>query len=379
MKIFILGSHENLSLAELEAQSSNVQSFCKGICLADTTADFNQLGGSIARADIVYNKTCKSTDLYKTILDIIASQLSNHSSKIEFGINWYGNYNQKISKKFGINLKKTLREQNVSSRYCMPKSGQVNLTSAQIKFNNLIEQKSGFIVGINATDSNNIKLIIGIIDQIQDIDNYSKRDYGRPCRDTKIGMLPPKLAQIMINLAKNNKTNQIIDPFCGNGVILAEALLMNLDAYGSDISQKMVDCTNSNLNWLKGEFNITNKWEVKLADARNFTFNDKAAAVICEGYLGPVDNYPTQKEKHDIKTLYLDSLKNIYSLVVHEQRVVIALPFWQKNQTVETLDILDQISSLGYNYTRFEAVNNLQLFYSRAHQRVGRQILVLEK
>jgi hypothetical protein len=35
---------------------------------------------------------------------------------------------------------------------------------------------------------------------VQNIDGYSERDYGKN-RDMQIGMLPPKLAQIMINIS----------------------------------------------------------------------------------------------------------------------------------------------------------------------------------
>ena len=35
---------------------------------------------------------------------------------------------------------------------------------------------------------------------VQDIENYSKRDYGKT-RDMEVGMLPPKLAQMMIHIS----------------------------------------------------------------------------------------------------------------------------------------------------------------------------------
>ena len=44
---------------------------------------------------------------------------------------------------------------------------------------------------------------------VQDIYGYSNRDYGK-LRDMNIGMLPPKLAQMMINLSSGTK---IYDPF----------------------------------------------------------------------------------------------------------------------------------------------------------------------
>src|SRR5581483_12120222 len=43
--------------------------------------------------------------------------------------------------------------------------------------------------------------IIARTTEVQDIDSYTLRDRGRPKRDARVGMMPPKLAQIIINLA----------------------------------------------------------------------------------------------------------------------------------------------------------------------------------
>jgi hypothetical protein len=45
---------------------------------------------------------------------------------------------------------------------------------------------------------------------LQDFESYSKRDYGRPARDPRTGSLPPKLAQILINLAEPNKILAVV-------------------------------------------------------------------------------------------------------------------------------------------------------------------------
>ena len=86
---------------------------------------------------------------------------------------------------------------------------------------------------------------------VQDIDAYAKRDQARPARDAKVGMLPPKLAQILINLCGPLKLGSVIlDPFCGTGVVLQEALLMGYQAHGTDVSERMVEYSKKNLDWL---------------------------------------------------------------------------------------------------------------------------------
>ena len=92
---------------------------------------------------------------------------------------------------------------------------------------------------------------------VQDIDAYAKRDQARPARDAKVGMLPPKLAQILINLCGPLKPGAVIlDPFCGTGVVLQEALLMGYRAYGTDLSERIVEYSEKNLTWLMKSKNI---------------------------------------------------------------------------------------------------------------------------
>ena len=93
---------------------------------------------------------------------------------------------------------------------------------------------------------------------MQPFKDLSRLDFGRPARDDFSGMLPPKLAQIMINLAQvQNPEALIIDPFCGSGTILSEALLMGYkDLLGSDISPKAIADTYKNISWIKDLYKI---------------------------------------------------------------------------------------------------------------------------
>lgn len=54
----------------------------------------------------------------------------------------------------------------------------------------------------------------------QDIDSYTRRDTGKS-RDMAVGMMPPKLVQMMLNIAISTHTSSrvthqptIYDPFC---------------------------------------------------------------------------------------------------------------------------------------------------------------------
>src|SRR5690606_4224587 len=70
----------------------------------------------------------------------------------------------------------------------------------------------------------------------QNITALARRDQGRPKRDAFVGMLPPKLALLMLNLAAGGldpeKSHRVLDPFCGTGVVLQEAALQGYSVYG---------------------------------------------------------------------------------------------------------------------------------------------------
>ena len=246
---------------------------------------------------------------------------------------------------------------------------------------------------------------------VQDIDAYAKRDQARPARDAKVGMLPPKLAQILINLCGPLKPDSVVlDPFCGTGVVLQEALLMGYSAYGTDISERMVEYANKNLNWLVKSKNIhsraasgrtkatggrrlsspcqapdsleLNVFWISQGDATSFQWVHPIDAVACEGYLGkPFLKIPTEMElkeqKQECGAIILGFLKNLAGQIKKDTPVVIAVPAWLRpDKSYERLEIVDEIEKLGYN------VNNKTregLLYHRDSQIVARDILILRK
>lgn len=74
----------------------------------------------------------------------------------------------------------------------------------------------------------------------------------------------PKIARVLVNLARVKRDNAVLDPFCGTGGILIEAGLMGIQFFGSDIDEKMVDGCVRNLEHygLKGEITKGNAMEL---------------------------------------------------------------------------------------------------------------------
>ena len=246
---------------------------------------------------------------------------------------------------------------------------------------------------------------------VQDIDAYSRRDQARPARDAKVGMLPPKLAQILINLCGPLEPGAtVLDPFCGTGVVLQEAILMGYRAYGTDISERMVEHSEKNLKWLVKDRNSHFEGVRSLArrgvareprgdgserraprnelfylsqgDATSYKWQQPVTAVACEGYLGkPFSKIPTEMElkeqKQECAGIVLGFLKNLARQVKAGTPVVIAVPAWlREDGHYERMDLLDEIEGMGYN------VNNKSregLLYHREEQIVARDIIILRK
>ena len=235
--------------------------------------------------------------------------------------------------------------------------------------------------------------------QVQNINAYARRDQERPERDAKVGMLPPKLAQILINLAGELRSGAtVLDPFCGTGVVLQEALLMGYRAYGTDVSERMVEYSQRNLEWLAGARGRaatrrvtddsgagTRDFRVEVGDATKFSWQPPIGAVAAEVYLGPpMSAPPTEMKlkaaKQECGGILLGCLRNLAEQLTPGTPVVLAVPAWRRpNGAYERLNLLDEIEQLGYNVRSFKNLAQSDLLYHREQQVVAREIIVLRK
>lgn len=329
----------------------------------------NQLGGTI--------KIIKSVDevgsthhLESPIQKILENHFKNHSGKIPFSISIlnFKEPRQINLKKLLISSKKILKNMGLNSRFI--NKNFKNTRSSTIYKARVLEK--GIDINIIKTKDS---IIVGKTVAIQDIAAYSKRDYDKPGRDPKVGMLPPKLAQIMINLA-GGPAKTIFDPFCGTGTVLMEGMLMGKTVIGSDIDERMIEFTEKNCEWLSQAPLL-----VFQKDARFLLPTDlpkKPDAIITEGYLGPPRiKLPSsqQREKifREIENLYLNWLRAAHQLLPKKGKIVMCAPAYRTENGLERLPHLEQIiEESGYQL--------LQTFiYDRPDQVVAREVVVLKK
>jgi len=205
---------------------------------------------------------------------------------------------------------------------------------------------------------------------------WYKRDRLKPFADGRKGMLPPKIARIMVNLAlgKNYTSDQVLlDPFCGSGNILMEAGMLNLSLLGTDIDIKQLEGTKKNLNWLGiKNFKLHNFDATHLAKQ----LETKVNYVVTEPFMGKPNLRPDRIKYvvRGLHKLYLGSLKNWLLILDSGGTVCMVFPiFMDGKKTYQLSGVIDDKSLVGYN------IKTRGLIYSRPNSKLKREIVVLKK
>ena len=86
----------------------------------------------------------------------------------------------------------------------------------------------------------NNEILLGIAEQIYDSTGVKNRDMNKPVRREALA-ISPRLSKILINLSEAKPHDKLLDPFCGIGGILAEALIKRINVHGID-KDKMASC-----------------------------------------------------------------------------------------------------------------------------------------
>lgn len=384
MYISILGRQPALGIAELERLYGDVTWFSdESAVIITPSIDFERLGGSqkVGRvvAELPYGDWRRAS---QKIVQAYTQAWSGYEGKITLGISAYNfKGSPRDIQKTGIILKSKLKQQGVSLRLIPNTDPALSTATSHHNKLGLSDNKIELIIVRGKSG----KIIIAESIGSQNITAYAKRDQERPKRDAFVGMLPPKLAQIILNLANPKPGNRVLDPFCGTGVVLQEAALLGFSVYGTDLADKMVSFTQQNLEWLSKTHHVDVQSIVEQGDAMNHTWNKEVGAVACEGYLGqPFSAPPTPTKLAEVRKtcnyIMSEFLKNIGKQIQPGTPLCVAIPAWKANDGSFThLPLIDQLDQLGYAEVRFKTVRQPELLYHREDQVVARELLVLIK
>ncbi len=310
---FVLGNTPDLAREEVKALVPSTELLYEPpVLILETEAGipFEKFGGVIKVGEVID----------ENIGDYIKK---SGVTKIDFGVSSYSD--DFVDPKA---IKRDLVEAGIKARFVLPQPGDKTLSSVVVRKQLLTE----FLVFNN---------VIAKTIWTQDFEDWGVRDFGRPAADPHIGMLPPKVARMMLNIAGPGK---ILDPFCGVGTILAEAQ----DAIGSDINPAQIAKTKKNLDWLGKKFPL------QIADARKVVV-PPVDAIVTEPDLGP---------KPGLEHLYYECFKHWLTILKPGGKVVIATPF-----PIDSTKLMGY-SILGgpYMYFRPGALVKRYIWHIQKHQ-----------
>ncbi len=396
---FILGQNKNLSIVEVlnRPEIKRLKLSKKAVFLVENVLFLeaeskinvkkliNFLGGTI--------KIGKIEKKYKDFSEIKAQDIvrliKNREGKIPFGFSTVGVKSRRFLKNLAISIKKDFRSNKINSRWVEAKD--LELSSVVVSKNKLIEKGAEIYLFKGRKTVYMGKTLV-----VQDFESYSKRDYGRPGRDVSSGMIPPKLAQIMINLAGVQPNDIFLDPFCGSGTFLQEAILMGQkNIIGSDISEKAIKDSRQNIEWLKSNFRLKiegfrliNKDVRKISEVIK---SDSIDGIATEPYLGPTFRHEQIGEvKRELSELYIGAFKEFRKIVKSGSKIAIIIPALNVGKKLMHLEILESVKKQGFQVARFvpKEFEDLirvdkrgSILYIRPtpNQRVAREIFIFRR
>lgn len=400
---FSLGREFKLSIAE-------IASVCGFQAIVETSPElavvrfpdreaalgaFSKLGGSIRLFEI--QSDCPFSEFLTKATEYYRKKMVPEA-KNSFALAYVGPNKPKLSE-LALRVKKFLKTDDLSIRSCNVDDRTIN--AASFKKDHL--SKTLLETAILEIGK---KSYFAITLACQDVDAFAARDLAKG-RDMEVGMLPPKLARMMINLTLGRggaealsspdrpkpvvfAPKRIYDPFCGLGTVLIEALDLGFkDVLGSDISERMAISTAEALEApaeAAGAKYLTMTLDAKDVASKPESF--RAAAIVTEGYLGEVQSAKTVSEvtvaeqKKILLPIYDGFFKGLRD-AGFRGTTVMCVPFWEvSGKYVYFEEFFDVLKKYGFysdsllpREFEFKSTKFGSLLYKRQGQTVGREIV----
>jgi tRNA G10 N-methylase Trm11 len=236
--LFIFGRNPKLSIAEikgfLKRTNNSVldETIHRNGFLLDLespldagTVDF--LGGTISIGIVLCElKDVEKKEIYLGESNKFNYVLWNFSEKTE-------EISDYLKKRFRKEKLKAI-EKKFTGRMSLQKGGKTEIVSS-----NLIDEEY-FVY----------EDYFGKIIQKTDSKKNEERDMKKPVRREKLS-ISPRLARILINLSEIKENEKLIDPFCGIGSILIEAINMGIKVIGIDKDGEAIRGAKENFDFFK--------------------------------------------------------------------------------------------------------------------------------
>ncbi len=263
----------------------------------------------VTKAFAEEDKKVKKQLKYDLPLDALAYEMPRaESGKSVFGVSVYWSdpvfrHGGRLAQRWlGSTLKDELKEQDKKARFMgFPRDREnPQLTPVEVLKQGLVESHAEVVLCIGKT-----KTFIGTTIAVHNPFEFQKRDVEKPVQ-RKIFGISPRVAKILVNLSRCTAEKVFLDPFCGVGNVLLEALLTKARVVGLDINRWCVDAARTNLKWLAEEYSLADvDFSVVQGDAKNIRYKirDEIDCIATEPDLGPaLKEIPTSPYAEKILT-----------------------------------------------------------------------------
>ncbi len=426
--LFISGKNWILSLAELTAyfQTRNnkfkVEYFSREFFSINVenrldTSAIADLGGTIKIGEL---KTTISTELVKEAFlqknKLSQKQISEAlmkcgvldgmakaPEKVLFGVSVYFTDNAfhpfsgRMQRFIGSAIKDELAIRGVKSSFMgYSEDRRVQLSHVEVIKKHLVENQAEVLFCIGKKET-----WIATTVAVHNPFEFQKRDIYKP-NQRKIFAMPPRLARMMVNLSACNKGKTLLDPFCGVGTILQEALLEGAAVVGMDVNPWCGEAAEENVEWLIREYGLEGAdFRVLQGDINMLAQKigrENVDCIVCEPDLGPaLREFPTapyaEKIIEKLQPMFYRFIEQASIVIKPKGRLVLVTPYIKtRSNQVVTMPIDEVLQQAGfkriYAFSRDMFQENLDigrllgagsLIEIDERHKVGREIHILEK
>ncbi len=375
---FVLGRNHILSVAEILSVLKKFQikftiiSLAEEILVIETAVNIDchklndTFGGVIKTGQILdetgFDESEEKFNSFFTSDNLTDKYLPAGVSKLHIGISLYdGGADKKFLRilerrliEFNLQIKRTLREKNLRVGFVRVK--ERNLSSVSVVKNKLLSQ--GVEIVLICTPD---KILMGKTVAVQDFELFGRRDAGRPYLDKKSGIIPTKLAKIMINLSGVDQDGVLCDPFCGSGTIMQEAVVQGIKkVIGADISSRAINDTEKNLEWFFRNFSDYHQssYNIKLIQTDVCLLSQKIPensidTIVTEPLLSPpIYQNPDIKfisqQQMQLADLYLKAFREFHKMLKKGASLIMIFPTFTTQNKIFFLEIFPKIIDLGF-------------------------------
>jgi tRNA G10 N-methylase Trm11 len=365
---FALGREFKLSVAEIASACPECRfvsvdpklAVVDGINAETALSIFSRLGGSVRVFEIL--SECTVGDFARRSTEYLKTKIAGSEGKHSFALAAFGGEVPLFDA--GLRVKKALKEEDLSVRLCNVENRTINAASFKKDHLSKTRLECAYLEAEGGAKYFAVTLAC------QDVDEFSKRDLGKG-RSMEVGMLPPKLARIMVNLTKGKKRSTddaeaestpgffaIYDPFCGLGTVLIEAADLGFSSIaGSDVEPKMVESTKTSLEDYAKRKHVTFDFSIKTLDAKKIGTEKtilETAAIVTEGYLGDILTQKTatpekiDEQKRRLIAIYRGFFSEL-KRIDFKNPIVMCIPFWDIGGTFTFFEeFFDILKECGY-------------------------------